>query len=82
MRTAALPNDPERLKAIRRSIAEMKPGPDYFARLLADPEMLAVYKADTIERALEDNAKLPADKRLPEDAVREHEEWCFSLVGV
>lgn len=82
MRRNTLPRDPERLEALRRAIAEMKPGPDYFRRLLRDPEMVAVFKADTIQRALEHNARQPPERRRPEDAVREYEEAVFSLIGI
>jgi hypothetical protein len=77
-----LAGDPERLSSIRRAIAEVKPGLWYFNRFLKDPEMVAVYKADIIQGAVEDNARQPPDKRRPEDAVREYEEWCFSLIGI
>jgi hypothetical protein len=58
----------------------VRPGLDFFEKL--SPEELEAYKAESIRRALEENAKQPQEKQRPEDAVREHEEWCFSLLGI
>lgn len=59
---------------------EFKPG--FLDELMKDPERLEAFKADTIRRALADNAALPPEQRRPEWAVIEYEQSCFDLFGI
>lgn len=56
------------------------PGPDFFRR--ASKQEIEELKASMIRSALEDNAKLPPDKRRPEEVVIGYEKWCFNLFGI
>lgn len=77
------PADADRLAEVRRQLEALPAGFSFFDALERDPEMAAVFKTDTVRRALESNATKPEREKRPESEVIAHEEWVFtSFAGI